>query len=232
MTMKPNIFKKRVLITGSTKGIGRAITDRFLLEDYEVQGLARGGANIINHESYFHWNADVADPFRIEVIANRLTDKKIDVLVNNAALFQYKSFSDMDMNDMSYMIDVNLKAPMFITRTFLPLMNSGSKIFFINSVAGLEQLENQSVYCATKHGLTGFAGVLGKELKEKNIKVTSIHPGGVNTPMWKDNVDFHDKLDKLLRPEDVADMVYFITEQHYNVETKTVKMYPDIEWHQ
>ena len=50
--------------------------------------------------------------------------------------------------------------------------------------------------------------------------------------MWKDNVDFHDKLDKLLRPEDVADMVYFITEQHYNVETKTVKMYPDIEWHQ
>ena len=68
--------------------------------------------------------------------------------------------------------------------------------------------------------------------KEKNIKVTSIHPGGVNTPMWKDNVDFHDKLDKLLRPEDVADMVYFITEQHYNVETKTVKMYPDIEWHQ
>ena len=49
-------------------------------------------------------------------------------------------------------------------------------MFFINSVAGLEQLENQSVYCATKHGLTGFAGVLGKELQDKRIKVTSIHP--------------------------------------------------------
>ena len=55
-------------------------------------------------------------------------------------------------------------------------MNTGSKMFFINSVAGLEQLENQSVYCATKHGLTGFAGVLGKELQDKRIKVTSIHP--------------------------------------------------------
>ena len=51
----------------------------------------------------------------------------------------------------------------------------------------------------TKHGLTGFAGVLGKELQDKRIKVTSIHKIGVNTQMWKDNVDFHDKLDKLLR---------------------------------
>ena len=232
MTVKPNIFKKRVLVTGSTKGIGKAITERFLNEDYEVQGLARGGWDKIKHESYFHWNADVADPLRLEAIASRLTDKKIDVLVNNAALFQYKPFSEMSMQDMSYMIDVNLKGPMYIAKLFLPLMNTSSKMFFINSVAGLEQLENQSVYCATKHGLTGFAGVLGKELQDKRIKVTSIHPGGVNTPMWKDNVDFHDKLDKLLRPEDVADMVYFITEQHYNVETKTVKMYPDIEWHQ
>ena len=65
MTMKPNIFKKRVLVTGSTKGIGRAITDRFLNEDYEVQGLARGGWDKIKHESYFHWNADVADPLRL-----------------------------------------------------------------------------------------------------------------------------------------------------------------------
>ena len=73
---------------------------------------------------------------------------------------------------------------------------------------------------------------LGKELQDKRIKVTSIHPGGVNTPMWKDNVDFHDKLDRLLRPEDISNMVYFITQQHYNVETKTIKMYPDIEWHQ
>jgi len=50
--------------------------------------------------------------------------------------------------------------------------------------------------------------------------------------MWQDNVDFHDKLDHLLKPEDIANMVYFVSQQNYNVETKTIKMYPEIEWHQ
>ncbi len=232
MTIKPNIFKKRVLVTGSTKGIGRAITEKFLNEDYEVVGFARSGANKLTHESYQHCTADIGIPDMVEALSHRLSDKKIDILVNNAAVFEYKPFVDMNWQEIQYMVDVNLKGAMYVTKYFLPLMNDASKIFFINSVAGLEQLENQSVYCATKHGLTAFAGILGKELKERKIKVTSIHPGGVNTPMWKDNVDFHDKLDELLRPEDVADMVYYISQQHYNVETKTIKMYPEIEWHQ
>ncbi len=232
MTIKPNIFKKRVLVTGSTKGIGRAITEKFLDEDYEVIGLARTGVNHLRHDGYTHCTADIASPDLIEAVSNRFVDKQISILVNNAAVFQYKPFVDMNWREIQYMVDANLKGAMYVTKYFLPLMEDGSKIFFINSVAGLEQLENQSVYCATKHGLTAFAGVLSKELKHRRIKVTSIHPGGVNTPMWQDNVDFHDKLDHLLKPEDIANMVYFVSQQNYNVETKTIKMYPEIEWHQ
>ena len=109
-------------------------------------------------------------------------------------------------------------------------MKEPSRIIFINSVAGLEELENQSIYCASKHGLTGFAGVLSKELQKRKIKVTSIHPGGINTPLWNGS-DFHDDLTKLLDPKEIAKLIAFICDSQQNVEYKTIKMFPDIEWH-
>jgi NADP-dependent 3-hydroxy acid dehydrogenase YdfG len=129
------------------------------------------------------------------------------------------------------MIDVNLKGPIYVTKCAMSVLKENSRIIFINSVAGLEQIENQSIYCATKHGLTGFAGVLGKELQEKKIKVTSIHPGGINTPLWN-NLEFHEDTTKLLDPDQIAKLVEFICDSQKNVEYKTIKMFPDIEWHQ
>ena len=218
----------KVLVTGSSKGIGKAISIKFLDNGYEVVGLSRGEPTIQN-ERYTHYSVDASSAAKLLSLCEGIGN--IDILVNNAAIFQYKDFSSMNLGDISEMVDINLKGPIFTTGVFLPYINNNGRIFFINSVAGLEQLENQSVYCATKHGLTGFAGVLGKELQDRGIKVTSIHPGGVNTPLW-DSLDFHNDVKKLLRPEDVSDMVYFITQQNSNVETKTIKMYPDIEWHQ
>ena len=220
---------KRILVTGSSRGIGKSICYKFLESNYEVIGLSRGEPTI-QHKNYTHHGVDASSAAKLLSLCEKIG--RIDILVNNAAIFKYKDFSSMNLGDISEMIDINLKGPIFTTGVFLPYINNNGRIFFINSVAGLEQLENQSVYCATKHGLTGFAGVLGKELQDRGIKVTSIHPGGVNTPMWDTNVKFHDKLDQLLKPKDISDMVYFITQQNPNVETKTIKMYPDIEWHQ
>ena len=132
MTIKPNILKNRVVITGSTKGIGRAITDKFLENEYEVIGLTRSGANIIKDEGYYHYLVDIIDYPALHNISKMISDKKIDILVINAALFQHKSFADMDWRDISYMIDVNLKGSIFTTKAFLPLMNTSSKIFFIS----------------------------------------------------------------------------------------------------
>jgi NADP-dependent 3-hydroxy acid dehydrogenase YdfG len=84
---------------------------------------------------------------------------------------------------------------------------------------------------ASKYGLTAFAGVLGKELRGESIKVTSIHPGGINTPMWDSNKDFHTDLTKLIDPQQIADMITFICNSQQNIEYKTIKMFPDIEWH-
>ena len=160
-----------------------------------------------------------------------LNSFKFDLLINNSAVFEYVSFNKTPVQTIDKIIDINLKGTMYVTKNALHLMNKNSRIIFINSVAGLEELENQSIYCASKYGLTAFAGVLGKELRGESIKVTSIHPGGINTPMWDSNKDFHDDLTKLIDPQQIADMITFICNSQQNIVYKSIKMFPDIEWH-
>jgi len=154
-------------------------------------------------------------------------------LVNNAAIYKMKPFSETSIDDMCDMIDINLKGPMYVTKFALKNMKKGSRIFFINSVAGLEELENQSVYCASKHGLTGFAGVLGKELQPKGIKVTSIHPGGIDTPLWTRDIPYPcGDVSQAISPLEVVKLIDFVYNSKLNIDYKTIKMFPDTEWHQ
>jgi NAD(P)-dependent dehydrogenase (short-subunit alcohol dehydrogenase family) len=121
---------------------------------------------------------------------------------------------------------------MYVTKLALELMPNDSKIVFINSVAGLEELENQSIYCASKYGLTAFAGVLGKELKPRNIKVSSIHPGGINTPLWNIHNPYPaGDVNNSMDPKSIVDMIDHIVSSKYDIDYKTVKMFPSIEWH-
>jgi NAD(P)-dependent dehydrogenase (short-subunit alcohol dehydrogenase family) len=151
-------------------------------------------------------------------------------LVNNSAVFECVNFEKTELNDIDRIIDTNLKGTIYVTKFVLPLMKQPSRIFFINSVAGLEEIENQSIYCASKHGLTGFAGVLSKELQDKKIKVTSIHPGGINTPLW-DNTSFHNDVNKLIDPIQIVKLIEFIFNSDNTIEYKTVKLFPEVEWH-
>jgi NAD(P)-dependent dehydrogenase (short-subunit alcohol dehydrogenase family) len=156
----------------------------------------------------------------------------IDVLINNAAVFKMKAFSNTTLDEIDDMIDINLKGAMYITKFALQKMEKGGRIFFINSVAGLEELENQSAYCASKHGLTGFAGVLGEELRPRGIKVTSIHPGGIDTPLWSRDIPYPcGDVSKAISPIELAKVIDFVCESKFNIEYKTIKMFPDTEWH-
>jgi 3-oxoacyl-[acyl-carrier protein] reductase len=144
-----------------------------------------------------------------------------------------QSFEATDDDLIDEMIDINLKGNIFVTKYALKYMNRGSRIFFINSVAGLEELENQSIYCASKYGLTAFAGVLGAELREKNIKITSIHPGGINTTLWNESNPYPCGDVKMATdPKEIAILIEFLYNSFLNTEYKTVKLFPNTEWHQ
>jgi 3-oxoacyl-[acyl-carrier protein] reductase len=110
-------------------------------------------------------------------------------------------------------------------------MNINSKIIFINSVAGLGELENQSIYCASKYALTAFAGVLGKELRSRKIKVVSIHPGGINTSLWNESNPYPvGDVENAINSKQISDLILFIL-SNSNIEFKTVKLFPEVEWH-
>jgi len=223
---------KTILITGTTSGLGATIAYDYIEKGWNVIGFSRS-ESIFNYSNYKHYQVDISNLNMVYKAFEQIADTKIDILVNNAATFTMKSFSRTSLDEIDTMIDINLKGAMYVTKFALKNMEKGSRIFFINSVAGLEELENQSVYCASKHGLTGFAGVLGQELRPRGIKVTSIHPGGIDTPLWSRNVPYPcGDVSKAISPIEVVKLIDFVYNSKFNIEYKTIKMFPDTEWHQ
>ena len=222
---------KTILITGTSSGVGATIAYDYIEKGWNVIGLARS-ESLFNYSNYKHYQVDISNLDMIYKAFEQIADTKIDILVNNAAIFTMKSFSQTSFDEIGDMVDINLKGAMYVTKFALQKMERGSRIFFINSVAGLEELENQSAYCASKHGLTGFAGVLGEELRSKGIKVTSIHPGGIDTPLWSRDIPYPcGDISKAISPMELVKLIDFVYNSQFNVEYKTIKMFPDTEWH-
>jgi NAD(P)-dependent dehydrogenase (short-subunit alcohol dehydrogenase family) len=222
-------MNKTILITGTTSGVGAKIAYDYIEKGWNVIGFSRG-ESIFQYSNYKHYQVDVTSCYEMYDIFEQIDN--IDILVNNAAVFKMKSFSDTTLDEIDDMIDINLKGAMYVTKFALQKMERGSRIFFINSVAGLEELENQSAYCASKHGLTGFAGVLGEELRSRGIKVTSIHPGGIDTPLWSRDIPYPcGDVSKAISPMELVKVIDFVYNSQFNIEYKTIKMFPDTEWH-
>jgi NAD(P)-dependent dehydrogenase (short-subunit alcohol dehydrogenase family) len=222
-------MNKTILITGTTSGVGATIAYDYIEKGWNVIGFARS-ESLFQQSNYKHFRVDVGNPYYLNDVFEQIGN--IDILVNNAAVFKMKSFSQTSIDEIDDMIDINLKGAMYVTKFALQKMERGSRIFFINSVAGLEELENQSAYCASKHGLTGFAGVLGEELRSRGIKVTSIHPGGIDTPLWSRDIPYPcGDVSKAISPMELVKVIDFVYNSQFNVEYKTIKMFPDTEWH-
>lgn len=223
---------KTVLITGTSRGLGKVLKETFLKNGWRVIGFSR--TELPSDEQYLHITVDIANLSQVHTAFDMLrkTGTNIDLLINNTASFYKGDFANMEYVDISQVIDVNVKGTMYVTNQALTIMDYGSKIVFINSVAGIRDIQHQGVYCASKAALRSFAGVLGQELRERKIKVSSIHPGGINTSLWNDINPYPcGAIEDALDPQTVSDMIYFISSDSGNTEYKTVTMFPEVEWH-
>jgi NADP-dependent 3-hydroxy acid dehydrogenase YdfG len=223
---------KTVVITGTSRGLGLSIAKKFIDAGWHVIGIGRTSPTAL--QNYTHYTADIANMSEVFSVFESMRKSKtsIDLLVNNSAAFNHGSFDTMQYIDICTVLDINVKGTMYVTSEALKTMTTGSRIIFINSVAGLRNIQNQSLYCASKAALTSFASTLGQELRERKIKVSSIHPGGINTTLWNEKNPYPcGNADEALDPSIVADAVFHIAEVPHTTEIKTITMFPEVEWH-
>jgi len=223
-------MRKVAVVTGCSYGLGYDIADRLINEGYFVYGLSRSepSPNLSAYPDTFQWiECDISKSNQVEFAFERISTY-IDVLVNNAGVYEWGVFKhDSTPYMIDRMIDTNVKGTMYVTHQALKTMNKKSDIFFINSVAGLAEMELEAVYSASKHAITAFAGALGAELNTQmdEIRVTSIHPGGIKTPMQAK----HPSKDKMMDTKEVTNTIVHVLNS--KAVYKTIKLFSDFEWH-
>ena len=198
--------KKKVLVTGASRGIGRAI----------VEVLKKtNGYNILtpSRDELELTESDSIDNF---VVRNN----DIDILVNNAGMNIINYIQDVKDTDIESMFLTNIIAPIKLIRGIVPHMmeKNYGRIVNISSIWGITSKEKRSIYSATKFGINGITKTFAKELGNYNILVNSICPGYVNTEMTKKNVTEIDKkeilksipLNRFAEPIEIGYLVKFL----------------------
>ena len=202
-------MKRSVLVTGASKGIGRAIALR-LAGDFDIVALSRSEAGLrsLGAEvaaggcNFTAIDVDLRDP---AAIATALEGIHCDVVINNAGVMHKKAFIDLTPDEWSEMIDVNFNAIYHVTRAMLPGMIAQGSGHIINvaSIAGRSAFAGGTGYAATKHAVLGLSECLMLEVREYGVKVSTIMPGSVATGLFPAGTD----LSWMLQPEDVAEAV-------------------------
>ena len=201
-----------ILVTGATRGIGRAIALRFARDGWDVVAVARKKAEldalcdeIDPHDVRCRAIAlDVADG---EAVAAELGGIDVDVLVNNAGVGILKPFMELMPDEWHTMVDVNVNALYHVTRAVLPAMMAKQRghVCTIGSIGGRSVFAGGTCYGATKAFVTSWAENLMIEVREHGVKVSVVMPGAVATEFNGNQPGEKDRWK--LMPEDVADAV-------------------------
>jgi NADP-dependent 3-hydroxy acid dehydrogenase YdfG len=203
------------LVTGASRGIGRAIATTLFGEGVRL-GLASRSGGDLGVEGALGIRCDVRDRKALEAAVAATVDRfgALDILVVNAGVGAYGPFLDLDVEHLEEMIDVNVKGAIYAVRAALPhLLESDSADFvMIASEAGRRGLPLEAVYCASKFAQVGLTAALDHELRERGVRCTNICPGGVATDfaMGRGRTPDMPQLAGMMEPQDVAEAVRFV----------------------
>ena len=222
--------KKVALITGGSRGIGKAIAEKFAKNGYDLvinyvsdntdldaikEEFKQYGSEVLMEK------ADVSNYEECEKMVTSAIEKfgRIDVLVNNAGVTRDNLLMRMKEEDFDKVISINLKGTFNLTKLVTPYMmkKREGRIVSISSVVGVIGNAGQSNYAASKAGIIGFTKSLAKELAPRNIRVNAVAPGFIDTDMTsvlsdkvKENINLQIPLKRMGKAEEVANVVSFL----------------------
>tara|TARA_B100000809_G_scaffold57505_1_gene53623 strand:- start:16836 stop:17588 length:753 start_codon:yes stop_codon:yes gene_type:complete len=221
---------KTIFITGATSGFGKASASIFAEKGHRliITGRRKDRLEILSKTLQEKYDVEVTTLcFDVrkneEVIAavSSLSNKKIDVLINNAGLASgLNKIQDGLLDDWEKMIDTNIKGLLYVSKAIMPLMikEKSGHIINIGSTAGKESYEKGNVYCATKHAVDALSKSMRIDLLGKGIKVSQICPGAAETEFSE--VRLHGDTEKAkqiykgyepMSAKDVASIIYYVT---------------------
>lgn len=214
-----NITGKRALVTGGAKGLGKAIAVALAKEGVHVAITGRNETALKQAADELkalgtqvtYAVFDVSDNEAVQQGINNLNETfgNFDILINNAGISSFSSVMDMDVQDWTEIINVNLLGTYFVTKAVLPQLiekNQGD-IVMVSSTAGLNGAATTSAYSASKFGVIGFADSLMREVRKNNIRVCTLMPSTIASDMSKDLGLTDGDPEKVLQPEDFAELI-------------------------
>ena len=228
----------KVVITGASKGIGKAIANQFAAAEHDLFLCSRGEYDLYQtvaalQTQYPHANiaarvSDMQQPDSVTAFAEWvLTQGVPDIVVNNAGQFIQGNISDEPEGTLHQLMETNLYSAYHLTRALLPSMKTNGKghIFNICSIASLRAYPNGGSYGITKYALAGFNANLREELKQQGIKVTGVFLGATMSASWE---GAGIQPDRIMQADDVAKMIFAATQLSAAAVVEDIVMRPQL----
>jgi len=242
MKIDAGLAGKTVIVTGGSRGIGRAIVLLFADEGCDVTFFYRGNADAANavvaaakdaSRNVAADQVDVRDSAACAAAVERVAERRgrIDVLVNNAGIIRDNQLAALDDDDIRSVLDTNVGGVFNVTRAVVPhmIVQRAGKIINLSSVSGEKGGRGQTNYAASKGAINAFTRALAVELAPRKITVNAVAPGVIETEMSEDvrelagdTVKAKILLRRFGKPQDVACAVWFLASAYADYVTGEV----------
>ena len=222
---------KRILITGASRGIGRAIAAKLAASDVTLLLHGRDTVALAETCRAVEKNCtgvvklvhDLATEKGVAGLISQVGSKPINVLINNAGVAVVKPFREVTPDEWKQTLGVNVTAPFLLMQHFAAQMPPGSSIVNILSVAAKTAFANWSAYCMSKFALEGLSQSIREELRDRCVRVINIYPAATSTDIW-DGVAGDWPRGKMMAAEQVADSVAFAIAQPSDVLVENITL--------
>ncbi|PJZ66057.1 3-oxoacyl-ACP reductase [Leptospira wolffii] len=179
---------KNILVVGAGSGIGKALLEKLnAIPGYFPIGISRRGIHLESSpEKGRNYFCDLGNPEATLKFSLALLGywKSIDAVYFASGDGLFLKIEDLEWEDLQRHLTLNLSAPILLTSKLLPALGSGSLLCYISSTAGKQGFPESSPYCASKHGIAGFAKAIREEVKNRDIRVSVVYAGAIDTSIW------------------------------------------------